>query len=207
MAEHPGVTVHGRFQPPLHIHHWAYVRKGFELAERVDVLITNPYLNEGVEPTASWRNAPQNNPFTFDERVFMFDAFFRATDIDRKRYRFMPFNIKSSNAFHELNPAIPNTVNLYSTWSRKKAALFEDHGLYVIRLANVEVVPASGTEIRGLIKAHFGNLDELTIKLIDANFMPEAVPGLVEVLDKRGVSGRPLTFDDLSPDLPKLVKS
>jgi hypothetical protein len=48
MNKIPDVTVHGRFQPPLHINHWGYVREGFERAKHVTVLITNPFQDEAI---------------------------------------------------------------------------------------------------------------------------------------------------------------
>ncbi len=40
----PRITVHGRFQPPLHRQHWEYIEKGFSIADRLTVLITNPVI-------------------------------------------------------------------------------------------------------------------------------------------------------------------
>jgi len=184
MSKIAAITVHGRFQPPLHVNHWAYVGQGFELADHVEVLITNPFQNEAFDAAASWRNEPESNPFSYDERIRMFAQFFTAMGIDKERYAFRPFNIKDDAAFVELDPAVPNLVNVYSEWSAKKVESFKEHGLQVIKLEQAKSRPVSGTLIREIIK---NNTDrtELPSSLVEAGFMPEAVPGLMSVLAER----------------------
>jgi len=74
----PAVTVHGRFQPPLHINHWNYIAPAFELAEKVIILITNPDLDEVDVKETGHRNKKENNPFTYGQRVKIFQKFFEA---------------------------------------------------------------------------------------------------------------------------------
>lgn len=183
----PAITVHGRFQPPLHVNHWEYVRQGFERADHVTLLITNPFNDESFDAAASWRNDPENNPFTFEERVFMFGKFFTAMGIAADRYDIRPFNIKDDAAFAELDPNVPNLVNVYSEWSAKKVEAFQNNRLQVIRLDQAKTKPVSGTKIREIIKASGGDRATLERQLVDEGFMPEAVPGLFEVLDKKAV--------------------
>lgn len=46
----PVVTVHGRFQPPVHRnHHETYIKNAFRIAKYVRFLITNPYRNETTQ--------------------------------------------------------------------------------------------------------------------------------------------------------------
>ncbi len=180
----PEITVHGRFQPPLHVNHWEYVKRGFELAHRVIVLITNPFGDEAFEATASWRNDPENNPFTYEERIAMFTHFFTAAGIGSDRYTFKPFNIKEDAAFAELDATTPNLVNAYSEWSEKKVSTFENHGLKVIRLEQPKSKPVSGTQIREIIKTT-EDISELPQLLNAAGFMQQAVPGLMEILSVR----------------------
>ncbi len=177
----PKIAVHGRFQPPLHINHWAYIQEAFERADQVQILITNPFQDEAFEATASWRNDPLNNPFSYSQRVEMFKQFFQAVKINSDRYDFSPFNIKDDQAFSHLDQKVPNLVNIYSEWSAKKADLFRKHGLEVIALEKAKSIPASGTLIRSIIKNN-PDLDSLESKLIEAGFMPEAVPGLLTYL-------------------------
>lgn len=184
MTQIPEVTVHGRFQPPLHVNHWEYVKVGFEIARHVTILITNPFQDESFEATASWRNDPVNNPFTYEERTEMFNQFFSAIGIDSYRYTFKPFNIKKDAAFAELNMNVPNLVNVYSEWSEKKVDTFENHGLKVIRLEQPKSKPVSGTLIREIIQ-NTEDISELPRLLNAAGFMQQAVQGLIEVLSAR----------------------
>jgi nicotinamide mononucleotide adenylyltransferase len=184
MSKLPAITVHGRFQPPLHVNHWGYINRAFELAEHVHVLITNPFQDEAYEATASWRNEPANNPFTYDERIWMFGQFFTRMGIEASRYDFKPFNIKDDAAFGQLDKDVPNLVNVYSEWSAKKVESFISHGLEVIKLEQPKSVPVSGTIIREII-ATTTDRSSLPNLLVDAGFMAEAVPGLLETLAKR----------------------
>jgi nicotinamide mononucleotide adenylyltransferase len=178
------ITVHGRFQPPLHINHWDYIKNGFELSDHVNILITNPFQNEAFEETASWRSDPENNPFTYEERIRIFGDFFTAMGIDENRYSFKPFNIKDDASFTELDRSVPNLVNVYSEWSAKKVESFKSHGLKVIKLEQPKSKPVSGTLIRKVIKY---NRDRAVLPglLIDVGFMESAVPGLMAVLSER----------------------
>jgi nicotinamide mononucleotide adenylyltransferase len=181
----PAITVHGRFQPPVHVNHWRYIYEGFKRAERVDILITNPYIDEAFDAAASWRSDPMNNPFSFDERVFMFTSLLAAKGIDASRYTIRPFNIKDPASFQELDPSEPNLVNVYSEWSAKKVNLFTEHGLEVVRLDMPKTLPVSGTILRQMIFSHQGSDEELAGSLVTAGLIPEAVPGLLEVLHNR----------------------
>ncbi len=184
MDKLPEATVHGRFQPPLHRNHWEYIKQGFLLANHVTVLITNPDLSEAFDETASWRNDPVNNPFTYSERVQMFGQFFSRMGIGVDTYSFRKFDIKNEASFSQLAPDVPNIVNVYSPWSAKKAATFLQHGLTVVRLEQPKLQPVSGTRIREIIMSNVSK-PALPEELVSAGFMPEAVPGLLEVLASR----------------------
>jgi hypothetical protein len=43
------VTIHGRFQPPLHVNHWNYAKAGFDRAGHEKILITNPFPKTAPE--------------------------------------------------------------------------------------------------------------------------------------------------------------
>jgi nicotinamide mononucleotide adenylyltransferase len=178
----PEITVHGRFQPPLHINHWNYIKEAFTRAEHVTILITNPFQNETFEETASWRSDPENNPFSYDERVEMFQKFFTNMNIAAERYDFRPFNIKDDAAFLELDKSVPNLVNVYSEWSAKKVEQFEKHGLKVIQLAQAKTVPVSGTLIREIIKNNTNRAELPELLVGGGGFMPQAVQGLLDIL-------------------------
>jgi nicotinamide mononucleotide adenylyltransferase len=185
MSRIPAVTIHGRFQPVLHTNHWDYVELGFDTADHVTILITNPFNDEAFESTAVWRNDPSSNPFTFDERKYMFEKFFEAKGISKDKYDIVPFNITDPASFKKLDKDVPNLVSVYSDWSTRKVALFEDNGLKVI--ANKQERPrmASGTNLREVIREWTGSLDDLSKELITSGLLTEAAPALIEVLKER----------------------
>jgi antitoxin component of MazEF toxin-antitoxin module len=187
-AAYSAITAHGRFQPPLHINHWNYLQEAFKLAEHVRLLITNPFPEQAPEShdaAASWRTQKESNPFSYDERVFMYHKFFETMGISKTRYSIEPFDITNPESFKVLDPAVPNLVNVYSEWSAGKVQKFRDNGLTVMQLDQPKSVDVSGTQIREIINQHQGGLVELGPKLIAAGFMTEAVPGLIEVLEAR----------------------
>ena len=182
------ITAHGRFQPPLHQNHWNYLREAFRLGKHVRLLITNPYAEsvpEQFDERASWRSDIVNNPFSYEEREYMFTHFFDAMNIDPSRYTIEPFDITKADSFKKLHKSTPNLVNVYSAWSQGKAEKFRDGGLMVIQLDQPKVVDTSGTILRSIILKHRGSLDSLGKKLVKAGLMPEAVPALLEVIKRR----------------------
>jgi nicotinamide mononucleotide adenylyltransferase len=185
---YPDITAHGRFQPPLHVNHWNYLSEAFKLSDHVRLLITNPYPEvapEAHDAAASWRSQAASNPFSYDERVFMFSKFFTAMGISKDRYSIEPFDITKQESFSVLDSDTPNLVNVYSEWSAGKVQKFRNSGLTVIQLDQPKEIAVSGTQIREIINEHTDDLQTLGPKLIDAGFMAEAIPGLLEVLERR----------------------
>lgn len=178
----PDITVHGRFQPPVHINHWRYIKQGFNRAKHVTLLITNPFQDEAFDSAASWRNDPTNNPFTYNERAFMFNSLFTNLGIDSSRYTIKPFNIKDPASFNDLDPAVPNLVNVYSEWSEKKDAQFKHHGLETIRLEMPKTIPVSGTILRSVLEKPYQSDEVLGQKLVETGLLKEALPGLLAVM-------------------------
>ncbi|MFA5954489.1 MAG: hypothetical protein WC817_03085 [Patescibacteria group bacterium] len=175
------VTVHGRFQPPLHKNHWNYIKAAFGVAEKVIILITNPNLSEKAVPEAEHRNKADNNPLSYDERVKIFKSFFDNIGIAKNRYEFKPFDITDEKEWRKLDKGTPNMVNVYSDWSNSKLEKFKTHDLKVIRLDLQPLDGVSGTRIREII---WRNIDasQMRNELLKAGYMEEAIPGLFEVL-------------------------
>lgn len=181
-AKLPNITVHGRFQPPLHVNHRNYVMDAFSRADRVTILITNPYRNETTVKEADHRNAQENNPFTYEERVSVFKKYFNAIGLEKSTYEFKPFDITDeSNWDKVLDMSVPNLVNVYGAWSETKWRKLTEKGYQVIRTDNQKEVPVSGTLIRSIINEDIP-LDEKKKKLVSSGYVPEAIDGLFEVI-------------------------
>ena len=179
----PTVTVHGRFQPPLHKNHWNYIEHAFELADHVQILITNPDLNETQISENPGRNSAERNPFSYEERVTMFRAFFKNMNTDASRYSFKPFKITDESEWKKvLDPTIPNLVNVYSAWSEKKYATFKELGYEVIWTDNPRLNDVSGTRIREVLAQNLPR-PEMERALLSTGFMPEALEGLFQTIN------------------------
>ncbi len=178
----PTVTIHGRFQPPIHRNHFdTYVKNAFQIAEHVKILITNPRLNETTQLEAAHRNRQENNPFTYDERVSIFTALFENLRIDKVRYSFAPFDITDVNSWDSvLDKEIPNLVNTYSPWSYKKLENFQLKGYPVVRSSLPKVTPVSGTRIRTILFSS-ETTENKKKELVAEGLLAEAVGPLFEI--------------------------
>lgn len=181
----PAITVHGRFQPPLHINHANYVLDAFERAEKVTILITNPYTSEKAVAESSHRNRLENNPFNCEERVKIFEGYFKQKGISPDRYEFRPFDITNESSWTQtLDRSVPNLVNIYGEWSKTKAERFTDAGYEVITTNNPKEVSVSGSDIREIIQEDIPE-DEKRKKLAEKGYAPEALDSLFEVLKSK----------------------
>jgi nicotinamide mononucleotide adenylyltransferase len=181
----PAITIHGRFQPPLHINHKNYVLDAFNRAEKVIILITNPNLDESFVKEAGHRSSKENNPFTYEERVEIFQKYFDAIGISKERYEFRPFNITNKDDWDKvLDKSLPNLVNVYGEWSEAKARKFEENGYKVIRTDNPKKVTVSGSDIRRIIEEDISTKYRKD-KLIATGYAQEAIEGLFSVLDNK----------------------
>jgi nicotinamide mononucleotide adenylyltransferase len=183
----PEVTIHGRFQPPLHVNHfYTYVATGFRIAEKVHILITNPDLDEADVTEAIHRNTGTSNPFTYDERIRIFKGFFRNIGIPESRFDFKPFNITDENGWGgALEKDIPNLVNAYSRWSMTKLVKFRDKGYKVIHSRFPKIVNVSGTSIRKILQSDLSG-KEMKEALLNGGLMPEAIESVLEVFEDKG---------------------
>lgn len=178
------VTIHGRFQPPLHINHGVYVSNALAIADHVRILITNPYGASAATIHAPHRSSEENNPFSYEERVEIFRSFFNAIGIPPERYSFAPFDITDDDAWQALDPAVPNLVNTYSRWSNEKLAKFRALDLPIIHSMIPKAIDVSGSTIRDILRSS-RTRDEKRVLLIAAGYIKEAIPGLFAILQKR----------------------
>ncbi len=176
----PEITVHGRFQPPLHKSHFqTYISNAFIIAEKVMILITNPYLTETDAQESPHRSKTINNPFTYEERVEIFRSLFKKLGIPETRYDFSPFEITKDK--WTLDKRVPNLVNTYGGWSNKKLKKFSDSGLKIVHSEMPRMENISGTKIREIIRTPMDDIEKKTA-LIEAGYMEEAIEGLFRVI-------------------------
>lgn len=182
----PEITVHGRFQPPLHVNHfYTYVSIAFQIANKVLILITNPDLSETKVNEASHRSSIENNPFTYDERIEIFTSFFNNIGMSSEKYEFKPFKITDEKEWYNtLDRNTPNLVNTYGAWSEAKLSKFQELGYKVIHSSFPKLVNVSGTSIRSVLKEKL-NEDDKKITLIKNGLMPQSVDQILEVYNQK----------------------
>ena len=183
----PEVTVHGRFQSSLHINHfYTYVATGFRIAKKVHFLITNPDLNEWDSSEGVLdRVMPDNNPFTYEERIYMIKKLLKEVGVPNDRYDFTPFKITETSEWEKiLNKNIPNLVNTYGDWSKAKLAKFKEMNYKVIHSKYPKMFDVSGTKVREVLKIKYST-SEKKKRLINIGHMEEAIPSLLSVASRK----------------------
>lgn len=143
--------IHGRFQP-FHLEHLRYFKLAWERSANVIVGITNPDPSTIVEDElSSHRHLPEDNPFTFTERLMMIQAALREEGYPMERIFIVPFPIHHPDRWRFYMPeGTVMFVVAYSAWERTKANRLRQAGLEVVL---VDSLPKgiSGQVVRSLI--------------------------------------------------------
>lgn len=143
--------IHGRFQP-FHLEHLRYFRIAWEQSENVIVGITNPDPSAIVEDDLSeHRHKPQDNPFTYTERLIMIQEALRGEGYPMDRILTVPFPIHHADRWeHYIPSGTVMFVVSYSPWERQKAQRLREAGYEVVEVNSLER-GISGQEIRALV--------------------------------------------------------
>ena len=90
--------VHGRFQP-FHNEHWHYTSTALARSERLIIGITNPDPGEVKREMANnHRHLPENNPYSFFQRLEMVMATLLDHGVDLSKIRVIPFHVSETVA-------------------------------------------------------------------------------------------------------------
>jgi nicotinamide mononucleotide adenylyltransferase len=145
--------IHGRFQP-FHLEHLRYFRIAWERSENVLVGITNPDPNAVVEDELSpHRHLPEDNPFTFTERLMMIQDTLREEGYPMDRIFIVPLPIHHPERWRFYIPeGTAMFVIAYSPWERMKAERLRAAGLEVVLIDSL-AKGISGQEVRSLIES------------------------------------------------------
>jgi len=114
--------IHGRFQP-FHLEHLRYFRIAWEQSENLLVGITNPDPSTIVaDHLSEHRHQPDDNPFTFTERLMMIQECLREEGFPMDRIFIVPLPIHHPERwFSYIPPGTAMFVVAYSSWEHKKA--------------------------------------------------------------------------------------
>lgn len=143
--------IHGRFQP-FHMEHLRYFRLAWERSEKVIVGITNPDPSTVVQDSLNeHRHFPEENPFTFIERVIMIQETLQEEGIAMDRVHIVPFPIHHPERWpHYVLEGTAMFVVAYSPWERQKAERIREAGYDVVIVESFEK-KISGQQVRGLM--------------------------------------------------------
>jgi nicotinamide mononucleotide adenylyltransferase len=128
----PVGCVHGRFQP-FHNEHLAYLLAAKERCDFLWIGITKyEAIWEEMSPLARHRERPENNPFTYFERLTMITESLSDLGEDRRTFGFIPFPIEMPQ---RLAAFLPRTVTCFTTiceeWNREKISVLKSEGYTV----------------------------------------------------------------------------
>lgn len=125
-------SVHGRFQP-FHNEHLEYALAAKNLCDFLWIGITKfDVTPTDASPLARHRERPENNPFTFFERISMIAAALVEMGIDRGAFGFVPFPIETPKRLSEFMPtSIPCFTTVCEEWNREKIRVLRACGYKV----------------------------------------------------------------------------
>jgi len=125
-------SVHGRFQP-FHNEHLDYTLAAKKLCKFLWVGITKfDVTPTDASPLGRHRERPENNPFTYFERISMIAAALVETGIDRGSFGFVPFPIETPKRLSEFMPtSIPCYTTVCEEWNREKIHVLRAYGYQV----------------------------------------------------------------------------
>jgi nicotinamide mononucleotide adenylyltransferase len=145
--------IHGRFQP-FHLEHLRYFRLAWGQCDQVFIGITNPDPSTVVaDPLSSHRHLPEENPFTFTERLMMIQAVLHEEGYPLERVLIIPFPIHHPERWPYYVPV--ETVMFvvsYSPWEQQKAEHLRRSGFRVVEETGLSK-GISSREIRSLINS------------------------------------------------------
>ena len=114
-------VMHGRFQI-FHNDHLKYALEAKKKCKKLIVGITNPDITQtGFDGSSKHRHLPEENPFTFYERLLMVEAALIGAGLGRGEFEIVPFPINKPELIQNY---VPKTAKFYLTiteeWGRKK---------------------------------------------------------------------------------------
>jgi cytidyltransferase-like protein len=150
VVEPSSTIVHGRFQP-FHNEHLAYLRLAAARSEELIVGITNP-ARECVSEEA-WdrgRHRPEENPFTYWERMLMIEAVLESEELDG---RIVPFPISHPERLRQYVPARgTHYLRVFDAWGEEKVRRLQALGHDVVVLEPGTDKALSAGDVRALMR-------------------------------------------------------
>ncbi len=144
--------IHGRFQPP-HLGHLRYLELAAARCDELFVGITNPDRRAmRPEPDDPARHLPESNPFTYTERLLMWEAAAREAGVER--VRLIPFPVTEPELWDDYVPRdVVHLVRVLSPWGSTKLDRLRERGYRVEVLPAPEGKQVSGEQVRAALRS------------------------------------------------------
>lgn len=146
--------IHGRFQP-FHLEHLTYFLKAFEKYDFLYIGITKPdidFLSRTDFLDKEYRDDPENNIFTYDQRCKIIECSLVENGINNNRFSFLPFDIDQIEKIM-LPKDIICVSNVVEAWNEHKLNKLKNAGYQIdILYKDILVDKMSSTNIRELIR-------------------------------------------------------
>ncbi len=147
-------SAHGRFQP-FHNGHLTYLLLAKSRCDNLVVGITNPdHRHLRPHPADPTRHLPQNNPFSYFERLQMISDSLVASGVGPDRFTIVPFPIDAPELLHLYCPKVPVLMRHRGEWTLTKIALLRQHGWEPEIIADSTDLGFSATDVRQRILAN-----------------------------------------------------
>ena len=148
----PLAIIHGRFQP-FHVGHLEYLRLARERAREIAVGITSP--DSALSPPEAadpQRHHPEDNPFSYWERLLMIEAVLHAEGVAPARI--VPFPIGVPDRLHAYVPTgAVHLLRVFDDWGAAKIERLRGLGYAVEVLDPGGRKGVSGTQVRARMRA------------------------------------------------------
>ena len=143
-------VVHGRFQP-FHNEHLLYLRLAAARCEQLIVGITNPEPgSSGLEPTDTRRHLPDENPYSYWQRLRVVDAVLKADGLTGS---IVPFPISEPEKIRHYVPAeATHFLRVFDQWGEEKVRRLEAQGCHVVVLDPGAVKTLTASTVRSLMR-------------------------------------------------------
>lgn len=142
--------MHGRFQP-FHNEHLEYLRLAAARSEELLVGITNPETDRAPEEAmAADRHRPEQNPYSYWQRMLMIEAVLESEGLDG---RIVPFPTSEPERLHAYLPAGgTHYLRVFDAWGEEKVRRLKELGLDVVVLQPGAEKILSASDVRAMMR-------------------------------------------------------
>jgi nicotinamide-nucleotide adenylyltransferase len=145
--------IHGRFQP-FHNGHLEYLAGAAAGSDELFLGITNPDPTRiRPEPSDPARHLPENNPYSYVERLLMVKAAAADLGLDLAQVHVIPFPVNEPELWPAYVPeGVTQYLRLFSDWGGTKLERLREAGYDVVLLDEGAEKEISGAQVRDAMR-------------------------------------------------------